>query len=81
MQGEPDFVLSVPDRKKESRTRKKKPSISAIDDSIENADWLVAVPATKSKKPVPPRDDADFGYREPERKAAPPDNPAQMSLW
>lgn len=81
MQGEPDFVLSVPDRKKESRTRKKKPSISAIDDSIENADWLVAVPATPSKKPVPPRDDADFGYREPERKAAPPDNPAQMSLW
>lgn len=78
---EPDFVLAPAEKKKEARSKKKKPSISAIDDTIENADWLVAVPAVPSKKPVPPRDDADFGYREPERKAAPPDNPAQMSLW
>lgn len=76
-----DFVLDSSDRKKEGKNKKKKPSISAIDDSIENADWLVAVPAVPSKKPVPPRDDSDFGYREPERKPTPPDNPAQVSLW
>ena len=77
----PDFEVTPVEPLKERKTRKKKQRQAAeIDDVIENADWLVAIPATPSTKPVPPREDADFGYREPQRKIT-PDNPAQMSLW
>lgn len=64
-------------RSGKSRTRTK---ISAIDESIEDTDWLIATPPKPKKKEA--RDDMaeDFGYKEPVKKTA-PDNPAQMSLW
>lgn len=59
---------------------KKKLKISAIDETLEDTDWLVATPPPTKKKVSPEDEPAEFGYREPAKKNT-PDNPAQMSLW
>lgn len=70
-----------PKAKKGKGARKSKLKISAIDDTIEDTDWLIATPPpSKRKKEQADDDKPDFGYKEPARKTA-PDNPAQMSLW
>ncbi len=60
----------------------KGPKISAIDDSLDDIDWLVATPppgvATKPESLVT---DEEFGYKSPSRKPTPPENEAQMSLF
>ncbi len=63
-------------------TRKKKQvKISAIDESLDNTDWLVATPpAGTSIRPSSKSDSDEFGYQAPTRKS-PPENDAQMSLW
>lgn len=68
-------------RKGGKRGRKPKVRISAIDETIEETDWLIATPPA-GKKPQQPRQDNsnEFGYKEPDRKIT-PDHPAQMSLW
>ena len=53
--------------------------ISAIDESIEDTDWLVAAPPDPKKK-AEPEDDADFGYKAPSKKTQ-PDAPGQMLLF
>lgn len=65
------------------KRRGKKPGIriSAIDETLEDTDWLLATPpAAKGSEADAEVDTKDFGYKEPARKSA-PDNPAQMSLW
>lgn len=54
--------------------------ISAIDETLEDTDWLIATPPPSKKKEGESDDTSEFGYKEPARKAT-PDNPAQMSLW
>lgn len=67
--------------KKGKGQRKSKLKISAIDETLEDTDWLISTPPPSKRKKEPEADDKiDFGYKEPARKAA-PDNPAQMSLW
>lgn len=58
--------------------RKRKPKISAIDDSIDDTAWLVSTPPPG--KSIVAEPDPEFGYQEPTRKPA-PQNDAQLSLW
>ncbi len=68
-------------RKGGKRGRKPKVRISAIDDTIEDTDWLVATPPAGKKAQAARQDNSnEFGYKEPDRKIT-PDHPAQMSLW
>ncbi len=68
-------------RKGSKRGRKPKVRISAIDETIEETDWLIATPpAGKKTQPTRQEDSNEFGYKEPDRKIT-PDHPAQMSLW
>lgn len=62
------------------KNRKNKLRISAIDETLEDTDWLIATPPPTRKKESEVDDDPEFGYKEPVRKST-PDNPAQMSLW
>lgn len=59
--------------------RKRKPKISAIDESIDDTDWLVAAPP-KDSKSVVAESEVPFGYQPPLKKHH-PENDAQMSLW
>lgn len=54
--------------------------ISAIDEDLDNTDWLVATPPEGTSIKTSGVSDAEFGYQEPQRKT-PPENSAQMSLW
>lgn len=55
--------------------------ISAIDHSIDNADWLISIPPEDtSLRTSQQSEDKEFGYQEPSRKKT-PENEAQMSLW
>lgn len=55
--------------------------ISAIDESLDDADWLISIPpeGTQMRSAASVSDD-DFGYQEPIKKST-PNNEAQMSLW
>ncbi|MBQ7042875.1 MAG: hypothetical protein IJN66_09255 [Muribaculaceae bacterium] len=60
---------------------KKKVKISAIDESLDDTDWLVSTPPPGTvTRPTPATTDEDFGYQSPSRKQT-PDNDAQMSLF
>lgn len=59
--------------------KKRKPKISAIDESIDDTDWLVATPP-KSGKLIVNEPAQAFGYQPPVKKQE-PENDAQMSLW
>ncbi len=65
---------------KPRRKRKSKPKISAIDETIDGTEWLVAAPPEKPGKSIAPTPDPDFGYQEPPKKTS-PINDAQMSLF
>ena len=68
-------------RKGGKRGRKPKVRISAIDETIEETDWLIATPPAGKKTTQTRQEDSnEFGYKEPDRKIT-PDHPAQMSLW
>lgn len=54
--------------------------ISAIDEDIDNTDWLVATPPEGTPVKTSGVSDSEFGYQEPQRKN-PPENSAQMSLF
>jgi len=75
--GEPDDAKGKSHKGRGQRTSR--PRISAIDETIEDTDWLIATPPVKKKEQKVEQPE-DFGYREPTRKNT-PDNPAQMSLW
>ena len=57
--------------------------ISAIDESLDNTDWLVATPpeGTSMRNLAKNDDNSDFGYQAPPPRKPIPDNDAQMSLW
>lgn len=57
------------------------PKISAIDEDLDNTDWLVATPPEGTTVKTSGVTDSEFGYQEPVRKTPPPENSAQMSLW
>lgn len=73
---EPEPVMS----EKARRKRKTRPKISAIDETIDGTEWLVAAPPEKPAKNITPAADPDFGYQEPPKKSSPV-NDAQMSLF
>ena len=55
--------------------------ISAIDESLDDADWLISIPPEGTQmRPTTNSSDEDFGYQEPTKKST-PNNEAQMSLW
>ena len=63
------------------QTKKRAPKISAIDESLDDTDWLVATPPPGTvTRPTPATTDDDFGYKSPVIKQA-PENSAQMSLF
>lgn len=57
--------------------------ISAIDESLDNTDWLVATPpeGTSMRSLAKNDDQSDFGYQAPAPRKPMPDSDAQMSLW
>lgn len=57
--------------------------ISAIDESLDNTDWLVATPpeGTSMRNLAKTDENSDFGYQAPAPRKFIPDNDAQMSLW
>lgn len=57
--------------------------ISAIDESLDNTDWLVATPpeGTSMRNIAKTDENSDFGYQAPPPRKFIPDNDAQMSLW
>ena len=68
-------------RRKKRKQSKKVTKISAIDESLDETEWLVATPpAGVVVKPSSIVSDSEFGYQEPPRKQ-PPVNDAQMSLF
>ncbi|MDE6266416.1 MAG: hypothetical protein K2M07_03590 [Muribaculaceae bacterium] len=83
---EPDSLDLPMMTEPKSRRRGRKPSaqpqvrISAIDESLESTDWLVAAPPEGSPTLPGMVADSEFGYKEPAHKN-PPENDAQMSLW
>lgn len=68
-----------PEPIKSTARKKRKPRISAIDESIDDTDWLVAAPPKSGKSMVSEPAPA-FGYQPPVKKQQ-PENDAQMSLW
>lgn len=65
---------------KKRRKTQKKFKISAIDDTLEDTDWLISVPPVGKTDSKGDASGQEFGYKEPPRKHT-PENPAQMSLW
>lgn len=69
--------------RKEPKKEADKPKISAIDESLDSTNWLIATPPA-SRKAKAEADSAaaanEFGYQEPTRRQ-PPESPAQMLLW
>ncbi|MDE5942123.1 MAG: hypothetical protein K2H14_08440 [Muribaculaceae bacterium] len=85
--GNDSFEVNLPEKEKpkkaETAARKRKSKkggvrISAIDETLEDTDWLLATPPAGSNEPK--GESNEFGYKEPARRQA-PENPAQMSLW
>lgn len=72
--------LSATTREKPRPRRRTAPKISAIDEDLDNTDWLVATPPEGTSARTSGVSDSEFGYQEPPRKT-PPENSAQMSLW
>lgn len=68
------------DKSRQRRKTSTTPKISAIDEDLDNTDWLVATPPEGTSVKTSGVSDAEFGYQEPARKT-PPENSAQMSLW
>lgn len=74
-----EVVEAKPRRKRAGK--KTMPKISAIDETLDSTEWLIATPPEGMvAKTTGTGSDADFGYQEPPRKQT-PDNAAQMSLF
>lgn len=74
-------VTSAPVETYEKPAKKKRQvKISAIDESLDDTDWLVSVPPPGTPTRPASASEADFGYQAPVRKST-PENDAQMSLW
>lgn len=68
-------------RKRRKKSKPAQTKISAIDETLDETEWLVATPPEGTViKSVSIASDSDFGYQEPPRKQ-PPVNDAQMSLF
>ncbi|MBD5284700.1 MAG: hypothetical protein HDS29_00280 [Bacteroides sp.] len=65
---------------KPRRKRKTTPKISAIDETLDSTEWLVATPPDNAPKLSQGSTDSEFGYQEPPKKSHPA-NDAQMSLF
>lgn len=75
-----EHQLNVAHEKGRGKRRQQVAKISAIDEDLDNTDWLVATPPEGASMRTSGVSDAEFGYQEPQRKT-PPENSAQMSLW
>lgn len=56
------------------------PHISAVDELIDNTEWLVSPTVEQTKALIPEPDDSDFGFKPPVRKSY-PDDDKQLSLF
>jgi chromosome segregation ATPase len=77
-----DEETEQPVQNERKRRRKSSiPKISAIDETLDDTQWLIATPPEGLVAKTPGlASDADFGYQEPAKKAL-NDNSAQMSLF
>lgn len=76
-----DAQKSQSNRKSRKRQDVSPVKISAIDESIVDADWLISIPPEGTvTRPVSATNPEDFGYQAPPKKTA-PENDAQMSLF
>ncbi|MDE6268662.1 MAG: hypothetical protein K2M04_06235 [Muribaculaceae bacterium] len=66
--------------KRKRRGLKMSPKITAIDETLNDTDWLVSTPPAGTSL-APKVELEDFGYKEPTKKPSRPENPAQTSLW
>lgn len=77
-------IKESPSKQVDEKPRKRKksiPKISAIDETLDSTEWLIATPpAGMVAKTTGGVSDTEFGYQEPPRKST-PDNAAQMSLF
>ncbi len=78
---EPPAESASSSKKRRGRPKKNMPRISAIDESMDSTEWLVATPPEGANLKVAVATDPDFGYQEPPRKPKPPQNDAQMLLF
>lgn len=67
-------------KKKRGHGLKTNPKITAIDETLNDINWLSSTPPSGSPT-IPKTELDDFGYREPAKKPPRPENPAQTSLW
>lgn len=76
-----DAQKNMPHKKLKRKSTQSNVKISAIDESIIDADWLISIPPEGTNtRPAPSAGGEDFGYQAPPKKAT-PENEAQMSLW
>ena len=72
---------NAPQKKAKKKNIQSSVKISAIDESIIDADWLISIPPEGTNtRPTPATGTEDFGYQAPPKKTT-PENEAQMSLW
>ena len=72
---------NAPQKKAKKKNIQSSVKISAIDESIIDADWLISIPPEGTNtRPTPSTGVEDFGYQAPPKKTT-PENEAQMSLW
>lgn len=72
---------NAPQKKAKKKNIQSTVKISAIDESIIDADWLISIPPEGTNtRPTPSTGVEDFGYQAPPKKTT-PENEAQMSLW
>ena len=72
---------NTPQKKTKKKNIQSSVKISAIDESIIDADWLISIPPEGTNtRPTPSTGVEDFGYQAPPKKTT-PENEAQMSLW
>lgn len=73
--------VGIKNTKKRETKQSQKVRISAIDESLDDADWLISTPPSGTPtRPIPATTENDFGYQAPPKKST-PENEAQMSLW
>lgn len=75
-----ELSKKTPTAEKPRRKRKTAPKISAIDETLDSTEWLVATPPDNAPKFSQGSSDSEFGYQEPPKKSHPA-NDAQMSLF
>ena len=80
---EEDIVDSDNEKDNKSDNDEQTLKISAIDETLDNTDWLSPFPTEDEIKAndIVSDTDSTFGYKPPVKKNNPPEDSGQMSLW